>query len=239
MKTKKIISTLYDLVRYNLKIIFAGKFLWFLLASFAIYAFLMVNDVMRGSELSESLIFGLLFFPGLLLVFYPAVFGIQNDEDNKILEILFGIPNYRYKVWLLRLVIIYFVIGAILLLFAFMGSVLVYPIDSFSMVFRLMFPVIFVGNLAFMLSTWIRSGNGTAVVLIILVIGMIFLMATNTLGIRNSFWNVMLDPYMLPDNVHPLIWKSTLLKNMIFLSAGSIVWLLVGLLNLQNREKFI
>ncbi len=46
-------------------------------------------------------------FPCVLLVFYPAVFGIQNDEDSRILEILFGIPDYKYKVWGVRLLMIY------------------------------------------------------------------------------------------------------------------------------------
>ena len=41
----------------------------------------------------------ILMFPSMLLIFYPAVFGIQNDEDSRILEILFGIPDYKYKVW--------------------------------------------------------------------------------------------------------------------------------------------
>lgn len=32
-------------------------------------------------------------------IFYPAIFGMQNDVDNRILEILFGIPDYKCKVW--------------------------------------------------------------------------------------------------------------------------------------------
>ena len=57
--------------------------------------------------ISDGTVYELLIFPGILLIFYPSVFGIQNDDDSRMLEILFGIPNYRYKVWLVRLVMIY------------------------------------------------------------------------------------------------------------------------------------
>ncbi len=51
-------------------------------------------------------IYGLLAFPAILLVFFPSVFGIQSDADQRTLEIIFGIPDYRYKVWLVRYLMI-------------------------------------------------------------------------------------------------------------------------------------
>jgi len=51
--------------------------------------------------------FTLLLFIGLLLVFYPLTFGIQSDKDARTLEIIFGIPNYRYRVWLVRMFMIF------------------------------------------------------------------------------------------------------------------------------------
>ena len=91
------------MIRYNLKIIFAGRFIWFLLAAFAFFLFFAIQTVMNRGILSEGIVYNLLIFPGILLIFYPSVFGIQNDDDSRMLEILFGIPNYRYKVWLVRL----------------------------------------------------------------------------------------------------------------------------------------
>ena len=227
------------LIRYNLKVIFAGKFVWFLLAALLFFLFFLVYDAYRGIELSESVVYNDLFFPAILLIFYPSVFGIQNDEDNRILEILFGIPNYRYKVWLLRLVIIYIAIGLVLVVFGYMANYLLYPVNPWELVFRLMFPLIFIGNMSFMMSTVTRSGNGTAVVMIILGIVIILIERTGILEMTTSFWNILLDPFSIPSNVHPVVWDNTLLKNMIFLAIGGIVWLLIGLLNLQKREKFV
>ena len=39
--------------------------------------------------------YSILLLSGLLLIFYPAAFGIQNDMDTRMIETLFGIPNYR------------------------------------------------------------------------------------------------------------------------------------------------
>jgi len=100
---------------------------------------------------------------------------------------------------------------------------------------QLFFPLLFMGNLAFYLSTQIRSGNGTAVVMVILGVFMIILGDF----LRNTMWDVMLNPFETPQNIHALIWEQTIVKNRMFLVIGSIVFLLFGLLNLQKREKFV
>lgn len=237
MTLKQLIQLLPKLVKYNLKIIFAGKFIWFLLAAFAFFAYFMFQSAWNRSEINEGLIYTLLMFPCVLLVFYPAVFGIQNDEDNRILEILFGIPDYKYKVWGIRLLIIYVAIFFILVLFSYIATLLLYPVNPFEMSFQLMFPVLFVGNLAFMFSTITRSGNGTAVIMIILCI--LMLIFSNTNAVERTFWNVMLNPFSTPWNFHPVIWQGIIIKSRIFLLVGSLVWMMIGLLNLQRREKFV
>ena len=240
------------MIQYNLKIIFAGKFFWFLLASFAFFAFFMFQLAWNRGEINESAIYDMLFFPCLLLIFYPVVFGIQNDEDNRILEIIFGIPNYRFKVWGFRILMVYVANFFILIIFAYVARILLYPINIIEMAAQLIFPMLFFGNLAFMFSTITRSGNGTAVVMIIT--GLLFFIFMNAGGggggpgggsnqasssMAFSFWNIFLNPFTIPSNLHPLIWQDTIIKNRIFLTLGGVVFLLVGLLNLQKREKFV
>ena len=141
------------MIRYNLKIIFAGRFVWFLLAAFAFFLLLAIQPVRTGQPLTDGTVYNLLIFPGILIIFYPSVFGIQNDDDSRILEILFGIPNYRYKVWLARLLLIYILIFLIVLLFAGAASVLLYRINIVEMSYQLMYPIVFMGSMAFMFST--------------------------------------------------------------------------------------
>jgi len=237
MTLKQLIYLVPKLVKYNMKIIFAGKFFWFLLAAFGFFAYFMFNIAWNRQMVNDGTLYEILIFPSLLLIFYPTVFGIQNDEDSRILEIIFGIPNYRYKVWGVRLLMIYFIVYVILLVFSYVGTLLLWPVNELEMTTQLMFPVLFFGNMAFMFSTIARSGNGTAVVMIVL--GILLMIITSTGDNQFKFWNIFLNPFEVPRGFHPLIWQGILLKSRIFLAVASVVWLLIGLLNLQKREKFV
>jgi ABC-type transport system involved in multi-copper enzyme maturation permease subunit len=171
----------------------------------------------------------------MLLVFYPSAFGIQNDQDARTIEILFGIPNYRYKVWLVRIILIFVIGFLIMLVFTFLSSVLIVKFRVVSVTSQVMIPVLFMGLMAFMLSTVVRNGNGTAVIMIIF--GLFFMILSDPL--RKSQWNVFLNPYDLPYDVSEASWAIITLKNRIILITGSIIFLLAALLNLQKREKFM
>ncbi len=223
------------MIRYNLKIIFAGRFFWFLMAAFAFFLFFAIEVVWNRGTLSEGTVYELLLFPGMLLIFYPSVFGIQNDDDSRMLEILFGIPNYRYKVWLVRLMLIYVLIFIIIMLFAAAASVLLYRIEIVEMAYQLMYPIVFLGSMAFMFSTVIKNGNGTAVLLVLIGVA---LLITQEM-VERTQWNVFLNPFQIPNNFNEFIWQGLITKNRIFLGIGSIVFILYGLYNLQKREKFV
>ncbi len=238
MKSKKIAliwNWVFNMVRYNLKIIFANKFIWFLLASLAFFVGVLLITLFSKGKIDAGIIYSLLLYPGLLLVFYPTVFGIQNDEDTRVLEILFGIPDYRYKVWLVRLILIYFVVFIILLLLSVFCSWALLPFPVFNMAWHLMFPIFFMGTLAFLLSTFIRNGIGTGVVMIIIGVFFTALMAV----IQNSKWNIFLNPFNIPDGMSENAWKSIVQDSRIILFVGIVLALLGGLTSLQKRERFI
>lgn len=225
-----------NLVRYNLKIIFAGKFIFFLAAALGIFATVTVlNLINPDSSVTAGTIYWLLLVPGILLVFYPTVFGIQNDLDSRMIEILFGIPNYRYKVWLLRLFITYGMTGAIILALGLMSSLMIAEFSLFDMTYNVMVPVLFFGSVAFMLSTLIANGSGTAVVMIIAGIGLWIAQAF----IGSSQWNPILNPYAIPQNVNETVWAGTVMTNRVYLVVLILAALLTALLNLQKRERFI
>lgn len=223
------------MIRYNLRIIFANKFIWFLLAALSIFLFFAVQSVLNEEIITEGSIYQILIFPGILLIFYPSVFGIQNDDDSRMLEILFGIPNYRYKVWLVRLIMIYSLVFIIIIAFAWLASILLYEINILEMSYQLMYPVIFMGSMAFMFSTLIKNGNGTAVVMVLFGVALIILSSV----LARSLWNVFLNPFQIPDNLNEVIWQGLLSKNRIFLGVGMLVFILYGLFNLQKRERFV
>jgi ABC-type transport system involved in multi-copper enzyme maturation permease subunit len=180
-------------------------------------------------------LYGVFLFSGILLVFYPTAFGIQNDQDARTIEVLFGIPNYRYKVWLVRILLIFVIAFLIMLVFTFLSSVLIVKFQFLNVTAQVMLPVLFLGVMAFMLSTIVRNGNGTAVLMIIF--GIIFMIMSNPL--RKSEWNIFLNPYRPSWDVNETTWAIIAFKNRIILIVGSIVFLLAGLYNLQKREKFM
>jgi hypothetical protein len=229
------ITLVWKMISYNLKIIFANKFIWFLAGSILFYLGLSVIyvfsvDVSRMQDLYETFM-----FCGILLVFYPAVFGIQNDQDARTIEILFGIPNYRYKVWLVRVLLIFAITWLIMVAFTFLSSVMIVRFPIFRMTNQVMVPVIFLGMMAFMLSTVVRNGNGTAVIMIIF--GIIFMILQDPL--RKSQWNVFLNPFSPSYDVNETTWAIIAAKNRIILVIGTVIFLLGGLYNLQKREKFM
>ncbi len=229
------LNLVQKMVVYNLRIIFANRFIWFLAGSVIFYLGLSVIYVFDQDVSNMRDLYGVFLFSGILLVFYPTAFGIQNDQDARTIEILFGIPNYRYKVWLVRIILIFLIAFGIMLIFTFLSSVLIVKFRFINMSLQVMFPVLFLGIMAFMLSTVVRNGNGTAVLMIIF--GLFFLILSN--GLEKSQWNVFLNPYEVPYSVNETTWAIIALKNRIILSIGSVVFLLIALYNLQKREKFM
>jgi len=235
MNTAEKISLIYKVINYNLKIVFSNKFVYFLVAAWLFY--LMVIGIMLFSESApdNSDIFSTLIFPGILMMFYPLVYNIQNDKDSRMLEIIFGVPNYRYKVYLIRFAIALLMLLAFLLLMAGFAWFAVLRIPVFEMVGKLMYPLVFLACLTFLFTTLIRNGNGSAVIMVI--IGMIFFIFSEPLSY--SKWNLFLNPFRLPTELSMTVWLNVIYQNHLMLAIGSIIAMLWGLMNLQYREKFI
>ncbi|MFC2116309.1 hypothetical protein ACFLTU_07525 [Bacteroidota bacterium] len=234
-KYKNIQQNIISLARYNMRIVFGGKFVYFILAALGFFLLLGTINALDDSYMGMHDVYGLLIFPAILLVFYPSAFGIQNDADQRTLEIIFGIPDYRYKVWLVRLLMVLIIVYALLFPFAAIAHYALVSIPIFEMVSQLMILVLFVSSLGFGVSTITKNGNATAVIMVVL--GLVFLILSDELDY--SKWNIFLNPFRIPNNINEIVWHDTIRQNRIILIISSIVFLLLGLLNLQNREKFL
>lgn len=209
--------------------------MYFVLSAVGFYVLTVGITLFSDSEITMASGYNVLLVPSILLIFYPTCFGIQNDQDAKIIEIIFGIPNYRYKVWLFRLLIAYMICFVLTLLLAFVTNGLVVEVPPINLTLQIMAPAFFIGMLCFMLSTLIRNGNGTAVMIII--IGLILFIMNQALGV--SKWNVFMNPFYVPLDKNPQIFYNTLFDNRIVILISSCIFLLTGLYNTQNREKYI
>ncbi len=233
--SKNILNNAYKMARYNMRIIFGGKFIYFVLA--ALIFFLLFGTIMAFEENEMNLgdVFIILAFTSVLLVFYPSVFGIQNDADQRTLEIIFGIPDYRYKVWLLRFLMVLVIVFILLIPFTALAYWALMSLPVFKMIAHLMVLVFFVATLGFALSTILKNGNATAVVIVIIALALLIFAD----ALESSKWNILLNPFDMPGSSNELVWQTTVRQNRLFMILASIVFLLLGLLNLQKREKFL
>ncbi len=242
METKNksgLANTLYliwKLVRYNMRVIFGNRFIWFFLASLGFFIFISINSTLNGENLDEEMVYYTLVFPGILLVFYPMSFGIQNDVDAGILEILFGIPDYRYKVWLVRMILVFILVFLIMCVYSYLATIFLTRINILEMTYQVMYPILFIGCLSFMFSSLIKNGYGTMAVMVIL--GVILMIISESF-VKDTQWDVFLNPFNIPRNLNETIWEGIMVKNRVFLSVSSLIFLLYGLFNLQKRERFI
>jgi hypothetical protein len=223
------------MIRYNLKIIFGNRFIYFLISAVALSIFIIGVNLFNGESMGEAGVFRILLLSGALLLFYPISFGIQSDKDARTLEIIFGIPDYRYRVWLMRMLLIYGVTIVFLLLLAELLHYTFVNFSVFEMLYQVLYPLAFLGLFTFFLSTVFKSGNATAAVIILL--GIVLLMMSEEIATR--YWNIFFNPYDIPSDISEAAWQSISGKNKLLLGSGAIIFLLGGLFNLQNREKLL
>ncbi len=101
------------------------------------------------------------------------------------------------------------------------------------MILHLMVLVLFVSALGFCLSTLVKNGNATAVIMVIL--GLFLLILADELD--ESKWNIFLNPFNTPQDLNEIVWREIIRQNRIFMGIGSLVLILLGLLNLQQTRK--
>lgn len=229
-----VIRLVYKVISYNLKIVFGGKFMYFLIAALAFYFIFTGVMLFSDSSQDNADIFNFLIFPGFLSVFYPVIYNIQNDKDARMLEIIFSIPDYRYKIFLVRFAIALLLMTTVLLFMAGFTWFAILKIPVIHLVYHLMFPLVFLTCLAFLLSTITKNGNSAAAITVI--IGLIFFILYEPL--RANKWYLFLNPYY-QSQMSEVVWVSIINQNRIILAVGSLICLLWAFFNLQKREKFL
>ncbi len=229
-------TSLAAFFRYNVFTGFSGKFIYVFIMAIVLFLLIVVIYVLNNDASPDpETVFNFLLVPGVLLVFYPSAFSIQNDIDSRMIETLFGIPDYRYKIWLVRSLTQYIVIAGLLFVLALLCRLAMAEFPVGAMLFHLMFPVIFIGSLGFMIAVLTRSGNGTAVILVVVVL--FFWIAFESL--EGSSFFIFHNPFQNVDQMETLILAERTLLNRVYLLIGTVVTTLFGLLRLQHREKFI
>ena len=230
------VVSLLAFLRYSARQTFAGRFVYFLLLAVAVFFLVAIVQATRQAvPPSPETIYYFLLVPGVLLTLYPSAYALQGDLDAGMLETLFGIPDYRYKIWLVRQLVQNLVIAGLLTVLALFCRVALADFSVGAMVFHLMFPVAFLGALGLLLATLTRSGNGALAILVVVVL--VFWISTE--GLSDSRWFLYHNPFAQLDEVESLMRSGITFYNRTYLLAGTAACLLWALLRLQNRERYI
>ena len=239
MRTAKIMERSRDVwafVRYSAYQNFSGRALGFIGLAVAVFLAVVAFSLMsRSAARGPEQVYDYLLIPAVLLVFYPSAFAIQSDKDSEMIETLFGIPDHRFKVWLVRLATLLVLVAGILLLLAGFCRIALTEFPVGSMALQLLFPVLFLASLAFFLACLTGSGNATAVILVVVVLAFWGLAGT----LKASSWFIFHNPFTGVSALQAAAWAKTTLSNRLMLSIGSVFLLMFALLRLQNRERFI
>jgi len=231
-----LLRSIFPFIRYNAGHIFAGKFIYFLLLAVLVFIIsVMIHAYNIEVPPAQKDIYLFLLTPGMLLIFYPSAYAVQADADARMLETLFGIPDYRYKIWLVRHVVQQMIVMALLFLLALFCRYALVEFSVWQMVFHLFFPLFFLSSLGFSLATLTRSGTASAVVLVVLTL--FFLLLAEPL--KDSAWNLFHNPFIRAEALVLLSRGETSFYSRIYLLVGSVATTLLALLRLQQREKFV
>ena len=236
MSLKNILREAWTFFRINAVHVFSGRAVIFMLLAGGVFLAVVVLSLLgREAAFNSQRLYDLLLVPGILLVFYPAAFAIQNDKDAGMLETLFGIPDYRYKVWLARYGALYVCVAALLFLLALFCRVGLSSFPLGKMILELMVPILFVGSLAFFVAG--RTGSGLATAVIMVVVLLFFWLFREPLA--ESPWFLFHNPFAGANDLQALVRAKTTIANRLYFLSGSIVLTMLALLRLQKREKFI
>ncbi|MGY8825099.1 MAG: hypothetical protein ACKVJG_14385 [Candidatus Latescibacterota bacterium] len=230
------LRSIFPFIRYNASHIFAGKFIYFLLLAVLVFIVsVMIHAYNVEVPPSQKDIYLFLLAPGILLIFYPSAYAIQADADARMLETLFGIPDYRYKIWLARHLVQQAVVVTLLFLLALFCRYTLVEFSVWQMVFHLFFPIFFISSLAFTLASLTRNGTAATVLLVVLILFFIILAAP----LRDSAWNLFYNPFISSEALIFISRGETTFYNRVYLLVGSVATTLLALLRLQQREKFV
>ena len=152
-----------------------------------------------------------------------------------MLEIVFSIPNYRYKIYLVRFVISLLLLTVVIFLMTLFSVFAIIQVPVFYMVYQVMYPLVFLACLSFLFTTLVKNASGAAVIMVI--IGLFFWILAEPLS--HSKWNIFLNPLNIPSDISYSIWINIVFQNRLMLVVGSVISILWALINLQKREKFV
>lgn len=233
-----VIKTMFSLFNLNVKLLFSNRFFYFILGIilyFGIVTFINYLTEPGDQIVGENVYIAIIVLPFLVLTVFLSSFILPSEMENNTIESLFSISGSIYKVWLIKIAVMYVALSLLILFLEILTYFMITDFKILNTYFQSLFPLYFTGGMTFYFAVRFRSNAVGAILSGIVLLMFLFLSEP----LYQTKFYLYLNPMENPRNINGYVWSRTIIENRIgMVLFGSILYYL-GLSKVKFREKFI
>ncbi len=234
---RELIGSLASMFRLSGRVIFRRKLL-FMFAGIAVYYAILyafaVYQPNSGFGVEDALLI-LVELPGTVLGVYLAMDLIAKERDRHTLEVLFSTASSHYTVWTIRMLSVYFVLLATLLIMSAAAYFLFAEFPFFWGGLNAFLPAFLLANLTFYASVFTRSANAAGMI----ALGFIIFVLMTYEGLQGTNWDLFMKPFEVPVTGEDPMWAEKMLINRSAVFVAGAMLLFLGLRRMERRERLL
>ncbi|MDA0747324.1 MAG: ABC transporter permease subunit, partial [bacterium] len=212
--------------------------IFFLVAGILVYYGILYGlAVFRPGEgfSASSAMLVLIEVPGAVLAIYLTMDMVAGERDRDTLEILFSTSSSHYRIWAIRLVAVFSVLGASLITMSGLAYVLFAEFPFVWAGLNAFLPAFLICGLTFYFSVACRSSNAAAM----LALGCLVLVLLTHTTMASSPFAIFLNPFDPPPGTDDALWDDRVLLNRLSVVALGIGLIGLGLRKMKSRERLL
>ena len=225
------------LVRLSFHVTFQRKLLFMLAGIAAYYAIIyavIVFEPNPGFGVEEALIM-FVEMPGTVIAIYLTMDLVAKERDRQTLETLFSTASSHYVIWIVRLLSVFGVILATLLLMSTTSYFLFAEFPFVRAAINGFVPAAVMCGVTFYASTRAKGANTAAMMA---AAALMFVLMTSDEVSQTSYW-LFLNPFDLPPDGNELFWTERILLNRFGFLGIAGLFIFLGLRRMEKRERFL
>jgi len=234
---REVLGSLAALFRLSGRVIFRRKLLFMFIGIVAYYALLYtvaVYDPGSGFSVDAALLV-LVELPGTVLGIYLAMDLVSKERDRHTLEVLFSTASSHYTVWAIRMLSVWFVLLATLMLMSTASYFLFAEFPFFWGALNAFLPAFLLANMTFYFSVMTRSANAAGMISLAFII--LVLMTYEVL--QDTNYDLFLKPFEVAAAGADPAWAEKMLANRAGVFVAGALMLFLGLRRMEQRERLL
>jgi len=235
---KENIKTLFSLIKLNTKVLFSNKFLYFLIGIFLYFGvvctinyFTDPGDYIKG----EHIYIAVLLVPMIILTVFLSALIVPSEIESNTIESLFSVSGSIYKVWIIKIVVMYISLSLLLLILEILSYFMIADFPILKNFVMSLFPLYFIGGMTFFFASKYRSTGVAGIISGIVLLIFMFLAEP----LEHSRFFLYLNPMITPRDINNYVWTRTVIENRIGMVIFGSFFYYLGLSRLKFKEKYI